>query len=68
METISENLSERIREARAREPIQSTTATRVAIDLLDARITALEDAFLQLSDALGGHSRSRDATSATDTE
>ena len=68
METISDNLSERIRELRVREPIQSTTATRVAIDLLDARITALEDAFLQLSEALGGSSRSRDATSATDTE
>jgi hypothetical protein len=68
METISENLSERIRELRAREPIQSTTATRVAIDLLDARITALEDAFLELNQALGGSSRSRDATSATEAE
>ncbi len=51
METITQSLSERIRELRTREPILSTTATRVAIDLLNARLTALEDAFLQLSEA-----------------
>ena len=60
METITENLSERIRELRTRESIRSTTGTRAAIDLLDARLRALEDAFLQLSETLGASSLSRD--------
>jgi hypothetical protein len=51
METVSDTLVERIRELRAHEPILSTTGKAVAIDLLAARVEALEDAVLMLDEA-----------------
>lgn len=61
METITENLSEKIRELRANQPILSTTPTRVAIDSLEARIAVLEKAVLMLSEALSERTKARPA-------
>jgi hypothetical protein len=57
VETVSDTLVERIRELRQREPILSTTAKAVAIDLLAARVTALEDAVLMLTEALSADAK-----------
>ena len=59
METISESLSQQIRELRASQPILSTTPTRVAIDSLQARVAMLEDVVLMLSEALGECAKAR---------
>ena len=48
---MSDRLVERILELREREPIRSYTAKRVAIEVLAARVEALEDAVLMLNEA-----------------
>jgi hypothetical protein len=52
--SISETLSERVHEllGRNRETILSTTGTRAALDSLSARTEALEDAVLELTEAV----------------
>jgi hypothetical protein len=62
VETISDTLAERIRELREREPILSTTASRVAIDVLAARVEVLEDAVLMLTDALSANAKPQQHT------
>jgi hypothetical protein len=54
--SISETLSERVHEllGRDRETILSTTGTRAAIESLSARTQALEDAVLELTEAVQG--------------
>jgi hypothetical protein len=54
--SISETLSERVHEllGRDRETILSTTGTRAAIESLSARTQALEDAVLELTEAIEG--------------
>jgi hypothetical protein len=52
VQTVSESLVERIRELREREPIRTTTGTRVALEVLAARVEALEDAVLMLDEAV----------------
>jgi hypothetical protein len=59
VEAVRDTLVERIRELRERAPILSTTGKAVAIDLLAARVEALENAVLMLNEALNAESKRR---------